>query len=79
MPSPWEKLDGSKGGKIRAAKLTPEERSEIARKAGQKGVSDSARSATIPSILFTSLVLIERIDSVTEGVDDVASMIAGGF
>jgi hypothetical protein len=27
------KLGGSKGGKIRAAKLTPEERSEIARKA----------------------------------------------
>jgi hypothetical protein len=33
MPSPWEKLGGSKGGKIRAAKLTHEERSEIARKA----------------------------------------------
>ena len=27
------KLGGSKGGKIRAARLTPEERSEIARKA----------------------------------------------
>lgn len=27
------KLGGSKGGKIRAAKLTPEERSRIARKA----------------------------------------------
>ncbi|MFZ0419955.1 MAG: hypothetical protein WAM04_17780 [Candidatus Sulfotelmatobacter sp.] len=27
------KLGGSKGGKIRAAKLTPEQRSEIARKA----------------------------------------------
>jgi hypothetical protein len=27
------KLGGSKGGKIRAAKLTPEERSKIARKA----------------------------------------------
>jgi hypothetical protein len=27
------KLGGSKGGKIRAAKLTPDERSEIARKA----------------------------------------------
>ena len=27
------KLGGSKGGKIRAAKLTPEKRSEIARKA----------------------------------------------
>ena len=27
------KLGGSKGGKIRAAKLTPEERSDIARKA----------------------------------------------
>jgi hypothetical protein len=27
------KLGGSKGGKIRAAKLSPEERSEIARKA----------------------------------------------
>jgi hypothetical protein len=27
------RLGGSKGGKIRAAKLTPEERSEIARKA----------------------------------------------
>lgn len=27
------KLGGSKGGKIRAAKLTPEERREIARKA----------------------------------------------
>ena len=27
------KLGGSKGGKTRAAKLTPEERSEIARKA----------------------------------------------
>jgi hypothetical protein len=27
------KLGGSKGGKIRAAKLTPEERSEIARNA----------------------------------------------
>jgi hypothetical protein len=27
------KLGGSKGGKVRAAKLTPEERSEIARKA----------------------------------------------
>jgi hypothetical protein len=29
------KLGGSKGGKIRAAKLSPEERSEIARKAVQ--------------------------------------------
>jgi len=27
------KLGGSKGGKIRAARLTPQERSEIARKA----------------------------------------------
>lgn len=29
------KLGGSKGGKIRAARLTPEERREIARKAVQ--------------------------------------------
>lgn len=30
------RLGGLKGGKARAAKLTPEERSEIARKAAQK-------------------------------------------
>ncbi len=39
------KLGGAKGGKIRAAKLTPEQRSEIARKAAQArwGPSRSGR------------------------------------
>ncbi len=37
---PAAKAMGAKGGKARAAKLTPEQRSEIARKAAQKRWSD---------------------------------------
>jgi acyl-CoA reductase-like NAD-dependent aldehyde dehydrogenase len=37
---PAAKAMGAKGGKARAAKLTPEERSEIARRAAQKRWSE---------------------------------------
>ncbi len=39
---PAAKALGSKGGKARAAKMTPEQRSEIARKAAQKRWSKDA-------------------------------------
>lgn len=43
-------LGGKKGGKARAAKLTPEQRSEIAKKAAAVRWADNARRAAISQV-----------------------------